>query len=143
VRPDETKPALLMNLDSAGQVSIAGAGAGSGAIPFATRFLLGADGSLQWGGGTAIKKHLSASYALNLAAPSAVPGCVSNTQSLAGAALGDTVAVGMNGALPASQQLTAQVTAAGQVTFRVCQFNGAAADPDGAGKTYRVDVWQH
>ncbi|MBZ5542738.1 MAG: hypothetical protein LAO07_03550 [Acidobacteriia bacterium] len=101
-------------------------------------------GSLTVGAGTAISKHLSFTFSLNLPAPAAVPGCVDSAiQTAPGVALGNTVVASLDAAPRSSQQLSAFVNAAGQVTFRVCQFAGNAADPDGAGTTYRADVWQH
>ncbi len=100
--------------------------------------------SLTIGGGTAITKHLSATSAQNLSAPTAVPGCVETTAiSVTGAALGDTVVASMNAALPANYTIDGYVSAANSVVVRLCQLSGAAADPDGSGATYRVDVWQH
>jgi hypothetical protein len=49
----------------------------------------------------------------------------------------------MNANMQAAQQMTCFVNAADQVTFRVCQFSGAAADPDGGGATYRAVVEQY
>lgn len=99
---------------------------------------------LEIGGGTAIAKHLSFTFSLNLAAPGGVPGCVDSAEETAtGAALGDTVIASMDAPLRASQQIAGFVSSSGKVTFRVCQFAGAAADPDGRGTTYRADIWQH
>jgi hypothetical protein len=100
--------------------------------------------NLYVGNGSKITSHLSQAYALNLAAPGAVPGCVdSAAQTLTGVALGQTCLPTLDVAMQLSQQVTCAVSAAGQVLFRVCQFAGVAVDPDGAGANYRADVWGH
>ena len=100
--------------------------------------------SLTIGGGTAITGHLSAASALDAAAPAAVPGCSADlTIAVAGVAMGDTVTIGTPVTMPASFMLNAWVSAAGTVSVRWCQLAGAAADPDGAGGTYRADAWKH
>ena len=80
------------------------------------------------------------SFTLNLAAPSAVPGCVNSPiQTVTGAALGDACAASMSVSLQAGQLMWCFVNAANQVTFRLCQFNGTAVDPDGtSGTTYKA-----
>ncbi len=84
-----------------------------------------------------------AHYFLNLPVLGSVPGCVDSAeQPLTGAAFGDTVNASVDIALPAAQQLTAFVSSAGKITFRVCQLSEAAADPDGSGATYRADLWK-
>lgn len=95
------------------------------------------------GGGQTITKHLSATATLNFAAPTAVPGSADQTITVTGASLGNTVTVGAPVTVGANYLLTAFVSAANTVTVRWTQISGAAADPDGAGGTYRVDVWQH
>lgn len=93
---------------------------------------------------TPILNYLSATTALNAAAPGAVPGCSADlVVAVAGAALGDSVAIGVSTTLPATYSLTGFVSAAGSVSVRWCQFSGVAADPDGAGATYRASVIQH
>lgn len=78
------------------------------------------------------------SFALNLSAP-AVPGCVNSApQTVTGVVLGDACAGSMSVNMQAGQLLWCFVNAANQVTFRVCQFNGAGLDPDGAGATYKA-----
>jgi subtilase family serine protease len=79
-------------------------------------------------------------FKLNLPAPP-VPGCVNSAaQTLSGAALGDVCTASLSVAIHAGQVLRCFVSAANQVTFRVCQFSGAAVDPDGGGATYRAVV---
>lgn len=93
--------------------------------------------------GSPVRKCLSAVATLNFAAPGAVPGSVDLTIAVPGAALGDTVSVGCPVTVGANYLLTAFVSAAGVVTVRWTQIAGAAADPDGAGGVYRVEVLQH
>lgn len=100
--------------------------------------------SFAFGGtGAPISAHLSATATLNFAAPGAVPGSVDLTIAVPGAALVDTVTVGAPVTVGAAYLLTAFVSAAGTVTVRWTQISGGAADPDGGGGTYRVDVWKH
>lgn len=143
-RQDVARGAGKLSADYFGRLFMQSAAAGPNPITWSTKLMLDSNGSLQWNGGSPILKHLSAAFGLNLAAPASVPGCVqSAAQTLTGAAVGNPVAAGISVALPSNQQLTAVVTAAGTVVFRVCQFSGAAVDPDGGGATYRADVWQH
>lgn len=94
-------------------------------------------------GGSKITKHLTVTGALNFSASSSVPGSVDLTIAATGAALGDTVTVGSPVTVGADYILTAFVSAANVVTVRWTQIAGVGADPDGAGGTYRVDVWKH
>ena len=96
------------------------------------------------GGGTPILKHLSATASLNFAAPGAVPGISTATITVTGAALWDTVSASASIATPANfLPPFGYVSAANTVTVVWFQYAGVAADPDGAGATYRADVWQH
>ncbi len=97
------------------------------------------------GGGTAIVKHLSATASLNFAAPGAVPGiCAVKTIAVPGAAMGDTVVVSALIGPPAGfVPPIGWVSATDVVTVTWFQLTGVAADPDGAGTTYRADVWKH
>ena len=101
------------------------------------------DDKLSIGGGEFIAKHLSKTATLNFSAPGAVPGSVDLTIAATGAALGDAVTVAAPITVGANYLLTAFVSAASVVTVRWTQIAGVAADPDGAGGVYRVDVWQH
>jgi len=86
---------------------------------------------------------LQGTFALNFAAPGAVPGCVdSAAQSFTGVALGDVASTGVNIAQPSTHTLHGYVNAANTVVVRWCQHSGAAADPDGAGATYTVHIWK-
>jgi hypothetical protein len=85
-------------------------------------------------------KLLIATATLNAAAPGAVPGSSDVSMTVTGAAIGDPVAVAAPVAVPANFILTAFVSAANTVTIRWLQYAGTAADPDGAGGTYRVAV---
>lgn len=81
---------------------------------------------------------------LNFAAPSVVPGVTSQTVTIDGVELGDTVLVGAPMAVPAGfHPPVAEVTAANTVRVDWLQFSGAGADPDGAGGVYTIDVWRH
>jgi subtilase family serine protease len=85
----------------------------------------------------AVKLQLR-NFTLNLAAP-AVPGCVNGAVTATGAVVGDTCAASMSVNMQAGQLLWCFVSAANQVTFRLCQFNGTGIDPDGtAGATYKA-----
>ena len=89
-------------------------------------------------------QHITGTAALNLAAPGAVPGCVDSSEvTINGIALGDNIVPSMNAVMQANQQMTAFASAVDKVIFRICQFAGGATDPDGAGATYRADVWKH
>lgn len=144
LRVDPTKGAAQASVDNLGRLAVSSAPIGSGAISFTNTLLSGADGSLQWAGGAPVKRQLSKTWALNLPAPASVPGCVtSGPQGFKGALTGDVAATGLSVPLPAGQQVTARAIAPDTVQIAVCQFSGAAVDPDGAGATYRVDLWQH
>jgi hypothetical protein len=84
---------------------------------------------------------LSKTYRLNLTAP-VVPGCVNSAaQAFTGASLGDVCTASLSVPVKTGQVLGCFINAAGQVTFRVCQLNGIAVDPDGStGATYRAVV---
>ena len=94
---------------------------------------------------TQISNWLGLLTSSNAGPPASVPGCSTDiTFAVAGAQIGDTVAIAPAIAIPAGFQLTAFVSAANTVTGRWCQFSGTAADPDGgSGTNYRIDVWQH
>lgn len=89
-------------------------------------------------------QRIEASVSLNFAAPGAVPGVTDQTVTLTGAEFGDTVLVGCSITAPAGfLPPIGFVSAADTVTVRWVQLTGAAADPDGAGATYQLDVWRH
>lgn len=97
------------------------------------------NGGLVIGGGTAIAKHLSATATLDFPNTPAAT-CSDLTITVAGAALGDTVSLGV----PASSVVTggffsAWVSAADTVTVRFC----ALATGNSASGVFRVDVWKH
>jgi hypothetical protein len=101
-------------------------------------------GGLIIGGGGKILKHLSSSFSINFGVMASTPTCQDSAgQTLTGAALGDTLVVSADIALPSYTTLQAFVSAADIVVVRWCQMDGAPADPDGAGANYRVDVWKH
>jgi hypothetical protein len=81
---------------------------------------------------------------LDFSAPGAVPGYTEETVTIEGVEFGDTVIVGAPNARPTGFiGPFAEVSAADTVTVYWVQLSGAAADPDGAGGTYRIDVWRH
>ena len=84
----------------------------------------------------------AAGSAIYLGVPAAVPGSVDLTITVAGAALGDQPVVGAPLTVGVNYVLTAFVSAANTVTVRWTQIAGAAADPDGAGGTYKVRFLQ-
>ena len=99
--------------------------------------------TLNVGDGTTITRHLSATSTINFGTPASVPGSVTSTITVTGAALGDTVTVSSSISVPDNFILTAFVSSTNTVTVKWTQVAGAAADPDAGGATYRVDVWKH
>lgn len=90
-------------------------------------------------GGTAIKKHLSATASLNFDLTAVVVQDL--TITVTGAAVGDTVSLGVdNAAVTGTIQYTAWVSAANTVTVRA---RTAAIGENPASGTFRADVWQH
>jgi hypothetical protein len=97
-------------------------------------------GSTKLGGGAAIKKHLSATATWDPAKVS--DGAItSTTVNVAGAVVGDTVAVGFSQAVPAGALLSGAVTASDTVS--VTLFNKTGSPLDLTSGTLRADVWQH
>jgi hypothetical protein len=95
--------------------------------------------SIAIGGGTAILKHLSATGVLDFANLAAI-GCEDLTITVTGAALGDTVDIGIpNGSVVANGTFTGWVSATNTVSIRFCTV--VSGDP--ASGTFRADVWQH
>lgn len=89
-------------------------------------------------------RRIETSAALNFAAPGAVPGVTDQNVTLTGAEFGDIVVVGCSITTPAGfLPPIGFVSAANTITVRWAQLTGAAADPDGAGATYQIDVWRH
>lgn len=88
--------------------------------------------------------RIEASVSLNFAAPGAVPGVTDQNVTMTGAEFGDTVLVGCSITTPAGfLPPIGFVSAADTVTVRWVQITGAAANPDGGGATYQIDVWRH
>lgn len=88
--------------------------------------------------------RLSYDVTLDFAAPAGVPGFTDEVVAIEGVELGDTVLVGAPVAAGANfLPPVGFVSAADEVTVRWMQISGAAADPDGSGGTYRIDVWRH
>lgn len=89
-------------------------------------------------------RRFETSTTLNFAAPGAVPGVTDQNVTLTGVEFGDTVLVGCSITAPAGfLPPIGWVSAANTVTVRWVQLTGVAADPDGAGATYQIDVWRH
>jgi len=81
---------------------------------------------------------------LNFAAPGAVPGVTEQTVTIDGVEVGDTVVVGSPVAVPAGfVPPVGYVSATDTVKIVWLQVSGVAADPDGGGGLYRINVWRH
>lgn len=88
--------------------------------------------------------RVSRAVTLNFAAPGAVPGYTDQVVGFDGAEFGDTVLVGAPVVPPAGfLPPVGFVSAANQVTVRWLQISGAAANPDGGGGSYSIDLWRH
>ncbi len=99
--------------------------------------------SLRVGGGTQIRQHLSSVTTLDFGAWTGV-GCQIRAIAFANAADGDSIVLGVPGALAqiADVQYTAFVAGPGAVTIRACKATtGGTADPRPA--ALRVDLWKH
>lgn len=93
-----------------------------------------------------IPENVRRSYdvTLNFAAPGAVPGITTQSVTIEGVELGDTIIVAASIATPAGfMPPRAEVSAANTVIVSWAQLTGVAADPDGAGATYTIDCWRH
>jgi hypothetical protein len=97
-------------------------------------------GQMRWNGGDWISRHLSGtiSWTPGSMAPNSQ---VHTTVSVAGAALGDTVAVGFSLALPPGMLISGYVTDPNIVT--VTLYNASGGTQTFASGTLRADVWQH
>jgi hypothetical protein len=92
------------------------------------------------GGGATILKHLSGTASWNPTLASGDHGVLDIT--VTGAAVGDTVVLGLPGQLSASVfQVNAWVSATNTVRVHVYQLSGSAWNPGTI--TVRADVWQH
>ena len=88
--------------------------------------------------------RIEAKVALNFAAPGAVPGVSDQNVTMTGAEFGDTVIVGCSITAPAGfLPPIGFVSATDTVTVRWVQLTGVAANPDGTGADYQIDVWRH
>jgi hypothetical protein len=90
--------------------------------------------------GATITKHLSGTATWD-AASTADGAMTSTTVTVTGAAIGDTVAVGLSVAVPAGALLAGAVTATNTVTVTLFNKTGGALDL--ASGTLRADCWQH
>jgi hypothetical protein len=96
-------------------------------------------GGVTVGGGTLILRHISATATLDFAKLAAI-GCEDLTMTITGAALGDSVALGVpNGSVVANGNFTAWISSAGTATVRFCTV--VSGDP--ASGVFRIDAWQH
>ena len=96
-------------------------------------------GTLQWNSGTAISKHLSATATLDFANLAAI-GCEDLTITVTGAAVGDTVSLGVpNASIVTNGTFFAWVSATNTVSVKFCTV--VSGDP--ASGTFRADVTQH
>jgi len=81
---------------------------------------------------------------LNFSAPGAVPGFTDQVVDIQGVEMGDTVVVGCSIVPPAGfLPPVGFVSAADEVTVRWVQVSGVAANPDGAGASYTIDLFRH
>jgi hypothetical protein len=121
-----------------------GAGATEGAVlVLEGEVMVLADDGVKGAQDLGTKANLCGAKTLNFAAPGAVPGSPADqTITVTGAAIGDRVSVSAPVTIAAGYILQAFVSAPDTVSVRWTQFSGAAADPDGAGGVYRVDVWK-
>jgi hypothetical protein len=101
----------------------------------------GSGGSLKVGGqGTPVTSYLSATQLLSF--PSIAKNTTAElTITVTGAAVGDTVALGPPGTLPADLMAMAYVSANNTVTVRLANIGGGSITP--AAATYRVSVIRH
>jgi hypothetical protein len=100
-------------------------------------------GPTQFGGGTAISKHISVTASLDFGAIPA-NSCSTLTMTASGAVDGDTVSLGIPSRLASLPGITFMgfVSAPGTVTVKACNATpSASANPSVA--TVRADVWQH
>ena len=134
------------NSDPAGHEMLVstGAGATEGAVlVLEGEVMVLTDDGVKGAQDLGVKANLCGAKTLNYAAPGAVPGSPADqTITVTGAAIGDRVSVSAPVTIPAGFILQAFVSSANTVSVRWTQFSGAAADPDGAGGVYRVDVWK-
>lgn len=88
--------------------------------------------------------YMTVSEDLNFSAPSVVPGFTDQVINVSEVELGDTVAIGCSITAPTGfMPPIGFVSADGEITIRWLQVTGAAADPDGSGATYTIDIWRH
>jgi hypothetical protein len=149
----DTSGSATLGSASANEIVVAGAAAASAPTITATgsdtnisiRLAPKGTGGIILGSSTStpITAHYSATFSINFGTVTGQTCLDSAAQTLTGAALGDTVVVSRNVALPASFTLNGFVNAANQVTIRWCKISTGNVDPDSAANTYRVDVWRH
>ena len=100
-------------------------------------------GPTQFGGGTGITKHISATASVDFG-PIAATSCSALTIAASGASDGDTVSLGIPSQLASLTGVTfiGFVSAPNVVTVKACNVTtSASANPSVA--TIRADIWQH
>lgn len=123
---------------------------GSNALPFGKLYVsnnaqVGGDltvmGGVTINGGSKIAGHLSATSAQAAQSlSSSSPGCNSFNITVTGAAMGDTVLVSVDQALPGTWTLNGSISAADTVNVKACAFDNLTSIAAG---TYRAEVWKH
>jgi hypothetical protein len=102
-------------------------------------FQVSSAGAVVIGAGTSITKHLSATATLDFADQTSA-GCEVLTITVTGAAVGDTVAIGVpNASDTANSTFYGWVSATNTVSVKHC----AVVSGNPASGTFRADVWQH
>ncbi len=113
------------------------------AVGSAAQFQVSPSGAVTIGGGNAITRHISVST--SLAFPQFAPlSCSTRSFTVAGAADGNSVALGIPNALAAVDGLVwfGWVSAPGTVSVRGCNVTNQAV-PAPPATNVRVDIWQH
>ena len=100
-------------------------------------------GPTQFGGGTGITKHISATASVHFGSIAA-NSCATATLAAVGASDGDTVSLGIPGKLASLTGVTfiGFVSAPNVVTIKACNVT-ASASGNSSPVTVRADIWQH
>ena len=96
-------------------------------------------------GSSTLPQHFHASPTINFGAPAVIPGCSTTQIDATGVRAGDRVSLAPVTVANVTDNhfFLGKVIANDLVRVSVCQFEGAAADPDGAGSVYRIDIWRN
>ncbi|GEM_PF-2348509 len=98
---------------------------------------------LSIGEGDNISKHISVPVTgLNFGSIAGNSSAQLNT-TVSGASVGDSCYASPGGSLTSGCVWSAWVSAANTVTIRILNGTNSAVDPDGAGLTWRIDIWKH